>query len=150
MRFSLRWLLIGTAYFALVAAASVAGKAWLIDVVWSVAVLALCYAIVVTLISTGRRRAIAVGFVVFATAYLVGWLFFSDRVPVMIGLRAAGYFVGSNGDVYEPDPANPGAYRTSVIAGSAVQVANAVGMLAAGIVGCLVGRLAYRSEGDGK
>jgi hypothetical protein len=123
MRFSLRWLFAATAYIALVAAAFGTGKAWLVDVVWSV----------------------AIGFVVFTTAYLIGWQFSPNQVPVTLGFRAAGYVIGSNGDVYERDPANPGAYRTAVNAASAVGIANAVGTLAAGLIGCLVGRLAYRS-----
>jgi hypothetical protein len=141
MRFSLHWLFAATTYAALVAAAIAIRKPWLADVVWAVAILAMGYAIIVSTISNALRRAIAVGFVVFATANLIAWVFFTSRTPVMIGFRAAGYSVSREGEVNERNPTGRGlrdAFDTN-----SIRVVNGVGVLAAGFVGCLVGRIAY-------
>lgn len=144
MRFSLRWLLAAMAYFALVTAAIATKRSLLATLVWYVPILATCYAIVVMCIDVNRRRAMALGFVMLTAAYSIGWLFFSKQVPAMLAYRAAGYFVSSDGDIMEPDPNFPGSYRTSQSMIVSVQAANAAGTLAAGLIGCLIGRLAYR------
>jgi hypothetical protein len=150
MRFSLRWLFAATAYFALVTSAIVTNRPVLATLVWYVPILASCYAIVVSMIDTSRRRAMALGFVMLTAAYSIGWLFFSKQVPAMLVFRAAGYSVSSDGDIMEPDPNFPGSYRTSLSMSVSIQAANAAGTLAAGLIGCLIGGLAYRhSEREG-
>jgi hypothetical protein len=148
MRFSLRLLFGLTAYCALVAAALVTDKGWLVDVVWIVTVLALCYAIAASFIWTARRRAAAVGFVVFASAYLIGWQFFPDRVPVMIGIRAVGYVVSEHGDVYEFNTGRRGASLYAHHMNSPIRVANAIAVLITGFAGSILARRAYESARD--
>jgi hypothetical protein len=141
MRFSLRWLFVASTYAALVAAAIVTGKSWLADVVWGVVIFAIGYAIIVSIISTSRRRAIAVGFVVFTTANLIAWMFYPNRTPVMTGFRAAGYSISGEGEVNEHDPMR--GFVRNTFPQNSIRVVNGVGVLAAGCVGCLLGRLAY-------
>jgi hypothetical protein len=142
MRFSLGWLFAVTTYAAIIAAAVATGKGWFVDIVWLISALALCYAILVSLTSAGRRRAIALGFVVFATANLTAWIFFPNRTPVMLGMRAVGYGVLDDGSVYIVSPDGQGLQRAAS-GEPAIRVANGAGILLAGLFGCLAGQVAY-------
>jgi hypothetical protein len=147
MRFSIRWLLAGVAYVALVTAAVAAGSSVLVDVVWGVTLVAVCYAVVVACVGRGRRQAIAIGFVIMAMLHILGMYLLPSRVPAMRLISAIGYSV-FDGEAYEPDPASPGAYRAVPGLRTATRTANAVATLAVGLVGCLVGGLAYRNHGE--
>jgi hypothetical protein len=79
MRFSLKWLLLCTAYVALVAGAFVSRNdllagalgsrsSFLADAVWAVTLCAICYAIVVACFGIAERRPAALGFALLATA----------------------------------------------------------------------------------
>ena len=111
MRFSIRWLLAATAYVALATAAIATGNVLLTDVVWAVTLLAVCFAIVVVCVARRQRQAMALGFVVLATAHLAGLYLMPNRVPAMRLISVAGYIVNDTGTIYEIDPAKPGAYR---------------------------------------
>jgi hypothetical protein len=144
MRFSLRWLMTATAYVALIIAA-IAGQSYVLaDVAWAISLLALCLAILIVCFARKQRQVLATGFVLLASVHIVGQFLVPSRLPAMRLLSAVGYNVASSGDIYEPDPANPGAYRGVVWIVPAIRTANAVGVLAAGLVGCLIGHLAYR------
>ena len=94
MRFSLKWILVGVAYFAL-AAAAVSQPWWVYaDVLWTVSLLAVAYAALLTAFARGRRRAAAAGFVVAGIGFLgcVLWSSLGGResVPTRRLLSAAG------------------------------------------------------------
>jgi hypothetical protein len=129
---------------ALTTAAIATGSYLLADVAWALSWLALCYAVVVACIARQQRQAIALGFITLFTANLVGLYLVPNRAPVMRLFTAAGYLVGSSGDIYEPDPASAGSFRSAQGMEPTIRTANAIGSLAVGLVGCLVGRLAYR------
>jgi hypothetical protein len=143
MRFSLRRLLLAIAYVALVAAAVGTQSPALIDVLWAGSLIAGCYAIVLAFVATGRRRAMAIGFVTLAAAYAALIYLFPGRSPVMHAVSALGYTVsvselgvlmirGRSADV--------------VRIVTAAQIANPVSTLAAGLIGAGIGALAYRNS----
>jgi hypothetical protein len=148
MRFSLRWLMVSMAYVAVATTAIATGSDLLADLISALSLLAVSYAIVVACIATRQRQAIAVGFLTLAIAHLVGLYLIPDRVPAMRLLNSAGYMVSSKGDIYEHDPTRPGAVRTIQGMTAVVRTANAIGTLATGLIGCLIGGLAYRQVGE--
>jgi hypothetical protein len=125
MRFSLKWILVGVAYFAF-AAAAVSQPGWVYaDVLWTVSLLAVAYAALLTAFARGRRRAAAAGFVVGGVCFL-GCVLWSSlvgggmSVPTRRLLAAAGigqsdatpqpmyYAPMAQGNVYPtPVPVNP-------------------------------------------
>jgi hypothetical protein len=71
MRFSLKWLLIGTAYAA-VAAAALTQDSWIwADIVWALSLVAFAFAFVVACLARGPRQAAGLGFVAFVGSYLL-------------------------------------------------------------------------------
>jgi hypothetical protein len=94
MRFSLKWILVGVAYFAL-AAAAVSQPWWVYaDVLWAVSLLAMAYATLLTAFARGRRQVAAAGFVVAGVCFLgcLSWssLMGGESVPMKRLLEAAG------------------------------------------------------------
>lgn len=69
-RFSLKWLLVGTVYVALAAAAFAQGQWGYADLLWAATFLAVAYAVTAAIVARGRRQAAAAGFSV-AAALLV-------------------------------------------------------------------------------
>jgi hypothetical protein len=81
MRFSLKWLLIGTGYAA-VAAAALTQDSWVwADIVSVLSLVALAFAVVVSFVARGPRQATALGFVAFSASYLVWLQFAESSVP---------------------------------------------------------------------
>ena len=74
MRFTLRFLLLATAYVSLVAAAVGTLSPVLADCLWAAMLIAGCYALVLAFVATGRRCAMAIGFVALAVVY-VAWFY---------------------------------------------------------------------------
>jgi hypothetical protein len=81
-RFSMKWLLAGMVYVALVAAAlSQPGWAWA-DALWVVSFLAVCYAGLLAIYTVGARRARTVGFLTASLAMVAAMHFAPQSVPV--------------------------------------------------------------------
>lgn len=100
MRFSMRWLMLVTAYVAFVAAAIGTRTLIIWDLVWCVTLTAMCYAIVVAVIDRGRRQAMALGFLAFSVIHVVVSFMHPESTPATWLYRAAGYTVDS-GEVYK-------------------------------------------------
>jgi hypothetical protein len=153
MRFSLKWLLGATAYLALVAAAIGSGGNGVSNAVWAVSFLVLTYAAVTACHPRSERQAAAIGFSIVATAHLAGLWFIADRLPAAHFFSVIGYSV-SDGDVYvrvfqpiENEPSQV-TYRRVPIYRAVVRTANAIATMIAGLVGCAIGALAYRQNGQ--
>ena len=67
----MRWMMAVTAYIALLAATVGTGSQILIDVVWAVTLVAICYAIVVAVVERGKQPTNAVGVIARATPHIV-------------------------------------------------------------------------------
>jgi hypothetical protein len=156
MQFSLRWILIATAYVALAAAAFGTGEWYFADALWAASLLAAVYALLLAVFARGRRQMMAAGFALAAAGFLL-WLQFGDaqNMPTFRLLNAAGigqpaqpkitvgfggpalYTVLPDGSVMTPPaPADMPDY---------LRAANSVGMLLFGLIGCFVGALAFRA-----
>jgi hypothetical protein len=153
MRFSLKWLLGATAYVALVAGAIGSGKGVFADSVWAVSFLSLTYAAVTACNPGSERQAAAIGFTILAIAHVVGLWFVADRLPATHFFTLLGYSVSSGGDLYvaifQPIENQPSqvTYRAVPVGIAMVRTANAISTLLAGLVGCVIGALAYRPAG---
>jgi hypothetical protein len=145
MQFSIRWMLAGTAFVALVTAAIATQSYLLVDLLWAVILLAVVYAIVLAWNPSRKRQAIAIGFVAVAVTHAACLYFLPSHAPTTHALRAAGYIL-SRGQVYEVDsdagPGEPNWVRANKMQ-VAVSAANAVVTLLAGLAGGLVGAAAY-------
>jgi hypothetical protein len=147
MRFSIRWMLALVAYVALVTTAIATGSYLLADVVWGLTLVAVCYAMVVAWVDRGRRQAMAVGFVIMAALHVAGLYVVPNRVPAARAFVATGYYLSdSDGEVYVYEMTRPGTYQIAPGGQSTLRVANAIVTLVAGVVGCFVGRAAYRGQ----
>jgi hypothetical protein len=150
MRFSLKWLLGATAYVALVAGAVASGKGIFADSVWAVSFLALTYAAVTACNPGSERQAAAIGFTIVATAHVIGLWFVADRLPAAHFFTMLGYSVSPDGELYvavfQPMENQPSqlTYRAVPVGIAIVRTANAIVTLLAGLVGCMIGALAYR------
>jgi hypothetical protein len=88
MRFSLKWLLIGTAY-AVVTAAALAQDSWIwADIVWAFSLVAFALALVAGVYARGQRQIAAAGFVAFSACYLACLQFAESSVPTSRWLLA--------------------------------------------------------------
>jgi hypothetical protein len=90
MRFSLKWILAGTLYVAVAAAAFGRGAWYYADALWSMTLLAVVYAILVSAFTIGRQRIVAAGFVVASVCFVFCVAFGSDAVPTARLLAATG------------------------------------------------------------
>jgi hypothetical protein len=97
-------------------------------------------------VARGKPQVMALGFVVLATAHIVGVYFLPREVPAMHLFSIAGFSVGAEGDIYEPDPRfiSSGAMRTAMHMRPITRTANAIGTLVSGLVGCALGALAFK------
>jgi hypothetical protein len=153
MRFSLRWLLFATAFVALVAGAIVSRSTFMADIVWLLTFTTFCYAVVTACFGKGTRRAMALGFALFAAGHFGSLFALESRIPTSRLFRLAGYRV-SDEMLYSPEfvetrtidgKSTPHSRRQRIESGTAVvRTANAVVTLAAGLIGCGIGALAYR------
>ena len=126
MRFSLKWSFAATAYVALAAAAFAKPTEVLTIVLWAVSALAGCCMLLTALLAKGRPRVIAVGYALLATIFIAFLFAFPIYSPW------CEYFLGEvDGD------------RMS-LAFERYQCFVAVGAMAAGLIGALLGALAFR------
>jgi hypothetical protein len=90
VRFSLKWILAGTVYVA-IAAAAFGREAWYYsDAVWAMTFLTIVWAILVAIFGSGRRRIAAAGFAVASVGFALCATFNVEGVPTARILEAAG------------------------------------------------------------
>ena len=132
MRFSLKWLLAGTVYVA-IAAAAFARPHWAyVQLLRGVTFFAIVYALIVAIFGRGHRQVAAAGFVI-ATSLL---LLYAHVYPVSMPTPR----------VYDA-LVTPSAITTpggETKLNQRVDVFEAVGTMAAGLVGAVLGAVAYR------
>lgn len=144
MQFSLKWALAVTAYVAFAAAAFRFESELFADaVLWGVAILACCYAVIVVVIERGRPQAKAIGFAVVFAGYMICLWAVPSRVPSSRLLKAAGYEVTEAGMVYTLVADQQGSASVVVLA-AAAQSAHAIAALVAGLTGSLFGLIAFQ------
>jgi hypothetical protein len=90
VRFSLKWILAGMAYAAIAAAAFARGEWWYADALCVLTLLAFVYAVLVTAFARGRRQIAAAGFVVGCVCLVLGIVFGGNCVPTERWLIASG------------------------------------------------------------
>jgi hypothetical protein len=157
MRFSLKWLLLGTAYVALVAASIGSGNWLLADAVWAVTLCILCYAIVTACFATERqRRSAALGFVILAVGYVVCGYMSAGRLSTKRLLSAFGYSVSADGkSLYAPrtppETVTIGRSQQVIIpsmpCGKAIiDTVYAATVMVAGLIGAGIAAFAYRNS----
>jgi len=88
MRFSLKWILVGTAYAALAAAALTRESSVYADLLWLATLVAFALALVVAGFSRGRRQIAAASFIAFSGCYMLCLHFAADSVPTTRRLLA--------------------------------------------------------------
>jgi hypothetical protein len=146
MQFSIKWLLAAFVYVALAAAALATSRQLIADLVWAVTGLAFGYAVVVSIIACGKRQAVALGFVVTSALYVFALMMAPGSASSHRAFVAVGYVLGSDGTLYEYDVAAPagGGLRTLGDFTPAIRASNAVATMAAGLIGCCLGAMAFR------
>jgi len=157
MRFSTRWLLIVTAYVALLAGTVGTQSPFLVDAVWAVTILAFCYAVVVAFIDRGKRQAMAIGFVALAATHVICLYLVPIETPAARFYQALGYTVDPSINlIYEPPDSTLGATSSRGTRGNSryqivkrlpdLRTSSGVVTLVAGFVGCWIGALAYKQR----
>jgi hypothetical protein len=157
MRYSLSWLLASTAYVAFVVAGISSQSSVIADVVWLLTFAAFCYAVITAFVATDRRRAMALGFALFAAGHFACLFAAESRIPTSRLFKLVGYRV-SDGMLYSPEfvvnftnadgQSIPRSRRQRIANGIViVRTANAAGTMLAGLIGCSIGALAYRHSG---
>ena len=112
MQFSMKWLLAGMVYVAVVAAAfSQPGWAYA-ELLWLTAAAALVYCILLACYARSQRQAGAAGFAVAFLGYLVCLQFAPDSLPTARALAAVG--LGRNDSVVTMTPMPPVYYPPAV------------------------------------
>jgi hypothetical protein len=101
-----RSMLVVTAYLALALTAAGLRSPIAVTLLWMINILLFCFAIIVSAVSRGRRRAVWLGFALLCVAHAVGVLLFPSRTPASLAFRVVGYHVIGSGDIYEDNPAN--------------------------------------------
>jgi hypothetical protein len=151
MRFSIKWLLGATAYVALVAAAIGSDSTLLADAAWAATFFAFTYAVVVASVSKGKRRALAIGFIVVAAGNFAILHVAPYRLPATYLLPLFGYRLTPDGVLVVESTRTSGTaggqlttFRGATKSKQVFRTANAVGTLLAGLVGSAIGAMAYK------
>jgi len=162
MRFSLKWALALTAYVAFAAAALSAPNYGFAVTLWSASLLAACYALLTALASTGRRRIIAAGFALtamMAIGFLVLLMLVRARAPwyaIFVDEAKIGQplqTIQNYQMVIRQLSANSSApgystnlerLETGYAQALRLHAANAISVMAAGLIGAMLGLLAFR------
>ena len=145
MQFSLRLVLLLTAYVALVVAAFASGSIWTADLVWVATVLAIAYTSVVAFVSRGKRQAMALGFVILSLACITSLRLEPSRTLAVQAFSMTGYQLTTKGQVYVDT--GQGTVRLVQSLSAGARALDAASTLAAGFIGCGLGALAYRQGG---
>jgi hypothetical protein len=131
MRFSLKWLLAGTVYLA-IAAAAFARPHWAYsDALILLTFVAVTYAAIETVFSRGRRQVIAGGFAIAALLASVGTAIAPKASPPARVVEAFAPYTGKFQGEF-------------TIYTARLRSANAAGTMAAGLIGAVLGTVAYR------
>jgi hypothetical protein len=109
MRFSLKWILAGTAYAALAAAALTQESSVYADLLWLATFVAFAFALVVASFARGPRQISAASFIAFSGCYLVCLHFAEASVPTTRLLLA--WRLGDNANA----PPQPPVLRTPTL-----------------------------------
>jgi hypothetical protein len=154
MRFSLRTFMLAMAYVAFVAGAIVSRSRFMADIVWALTFTVFCYAVITAFAAQDRRRAMAIGFALFATGHFACLFAAESRVPLNQVISLVGYQVSDEllwsrlitYTVTNADGKTRLRSRRQAIENSQafVRTSNAVGTMLAGLIGCGIGALAYR------
>jgi hypothetical protein len=159
MRFSLRLALLLVAYLSLTLAAFVAPSNFLTLLLWGVVLMALCYSLIGTITFRERHRSIAIGFavaclillgVVYTRPWRTPWSFYfigNAEPPVHRSIEQ--YLMEYNRHIRLTANATPNFYLARIEDELRRESANAVGIMAAGLIGCVLGALAHRYRNDG-
>ena len=162
MRYSMKWILAAMVYVA-IAAAAFSQESWVYaDLLWLATFIAVCNNVMLAIVSRDSQRWRAVGFAVFATCFLTCLHFAPDSVPTPRIVNACflekkeapakqmtvAIDSGSQYGYAIPIPVSavPGLPSYSVVPDHIVRcgrAANAVATMLCGLVGCLLGSLAY-------
>jgi hypothetical protein len=127
MRFSLKWLLAGIGYLVL-ATAAFARPHWVYsEILRGVAFFALVYALAAAIFGRGQRRVAAAGFAIAALLLLLYADLYPARMPTSHFYR-----------VFWGESAEAGTF------GERVEAFEAIGTMAAGLVGSILGVIVYR------
>lgn len=86
----MKWILAGMVYVAIAAAAFSQESSVYADLLWAVAFVAVCYALLLAAVSKGRGRTMAGGFALFAIGFALCAAFAQDATPTARILEAAG------------------------------------------------------------
>jgi len=172
MRYSLKWILAGTAYAALAAAGLSRGTWVYADLLWAASLVGFGCAVLLACFTRGAPQVAAAGFVVFAACFLVCLEFAPGSVPTRRLLVAAGIGAGPSVTVQNPPsapspadpfaddpfgspaaapafqgrPRNPPSLTTPVDLTSFIRAGHATGMMALGVLGYVLGSLIFRSS----
>jgi hypothetical protein len=138
-RFSMKWILAAMAYTAITAAAFHRDSHGLSSVLVAISIAAGCHAVLLCCYARGEFRAKAFGFLLMFSANVLCLYFVPQIAPSTIVLLASGYFVQPDGTVQQwIGPTN-----------HIAATGGAVGTLIAGLIGSLLGRIAYRRAHHG-
>ena len=158
MRYSMKWILAAMVYVA-IAAAAFSQDSWVYaDLLWSATFLAFGYAVLLAGFVPGPVRTRATGFIVLATCYVACAHFAPQTVPTA-RIESAAFRADTpqtgvalalpgmpQGQTYllEPERFSAGLYnyaRRGLT--DEHRAANAIAAMLSGLVGCLLGSLAY-------
>jgi hypothetical protein len=128
MRFSLKWILAATVYVAIAASALYRKSPHYADLIWGISVIAIAYVVTLAIYTRGQRQAAAVAFLVSCLGFLAGLQFGSGDEFIADLLLLLNAYTEQ--------------FR--------FRAANAVAALAFGLMGSLVGLLAYRTATKAK
>jgi hypothetical protein len=161
VRFSLKWALAGTFYVAIAAAAFTRGEWWYADLVWTLTFLVVVYAALIIAFTSGLRRALAAGFFIASAGFAACSIVAPESGPTIPTFLASG-FKAEERPIIPPPLAFGSTVRgirrfPSVTPSDRVndgysvrfRAANAVATLAFGLMGSLVGLMAFRASASG-
>ena len=146
MRFSLKWLLALMAYVALAAAAATNEAWYYADLLTGITFLATMYAILCAILARGRSRAVALGFAIVSTSYILCVEFAPSHVPTSEIADSLYGHLPSFGPSYT-DPTT--GQRLTPVGNRQLFVArrafSSIATMLAGLIGSALGALAARN-----
>ena len=144
MRYSMKWILAAMVYVA-VAAAAFSHPGWFYaDLLWAATFLAFSYAIIVAWLVPGEARARAGGFVIVAACFVACLHLSPIDVPARRILAAIHSMFPADSASREPTTVSEWMASPSRVSRSTqIRSADTVATMLSGLVGCLLGSLAY-------
>ena len=144
MRYSMKWILAAMVYVA-IAAAAFSQPGWVYaDLLWLATFLAFSYAIIVAWLIPGAARARAGGFVIVAACFVTCLHLSPVDVPARRILAAIHSVFPADPASREPSTVSEWMAASSRVSRSTqIRSADTVATMLSGLVGCLLGSLAY-------